>query len=163
MFQRLSSGGHTRSHPEHGSQAPDRRWYLVLGSGRVGRRWIHAPFTVNSGRGFFVLHGPLAPMRCRDSFVALALAAHGSCRSSCSLRDSREGDKLHWILRIRSGCRRRARGQMADRVRHDVSTSVHGSHRPYLTAHRPRLIAHYSKLCQLAAAPPLSIFYIHDK
>ena len=40
LFQRLSSEGHTRSHPEHGSQASDRRWYLVLGSGRVGRRWI---------------------------------------------------------------------------------------------------------------------------
>ena len=53
LFQRLSSGGHTRSHPEHGSQAPDRRWYLVLGSGRVGRRWIHAPLMVNRRGGFF--------------------------------------------------------------------------------------------------------------
>ena len=53
LFQRLSSGGHTRSHPEHGSQAPDRRWYLVLGSGRVGRRWIHAPREVNLAGGFF--------------------------------------------------------------------------------------------------------------
>ena len=55
LFQRLSSGGHTRSHPEHGSQAPDRRWYLVLGSGRVGRRWIHAPREVNLAGGFFCL------------------------------------------------------------------------------------------------------------
>ena len=58
LFQRLSSGGHTRSHPEHGSQAPDRRWYLVLGSGRVGRRWIHAPREVNLAGGFFLLVTP---------------------------------------------------------------------------------------------------------
>ena len=58
LFQRLSSEGHTRSHPEHGSQASDRRWYLVLGSGRVGRRWIHAPHEVNLVGGFFVLSVP---------------------------------------------------------------------------------------------------------
>ena len=55
MFQRLSRGGHTRSHSEHGSQAPHRRWYLAHGSGRVGRRWIHAPLEVNLKGGFFVL------------------------------------------------------------------------------------------------------------
>ena len=58
LFQRLSSGGHTRSHPEHGSQAPDRRWYLVLGSGRVGRCWIHAPYEVNLAGGFFFCLSP---------------------------------------------------------------------------------------------------------
>ena len=58
MFQRLSRGGHTRSHSEHGSQAPHRRWYLAHGSGRVGRRWIHAPLEVNFEGGFFVLYLP---------------------------------------------------------------------------------------------------------
>ena len=68
LFQRLSSGGHTRSHPEHGSQAPDRRWYLVLGSGRVGRRWIHAPLMVNHRGGFFFF--VRATSRCRPAPVA---------------------------------------------------------------------------------------------
>ena len=30
-----------------------RRWYLASGSGRVGRRWIPAPLTVNRRGGFF--------------------------------------------------------------------------------------------------------------
>ncbi len=57
LFQRLPRGGHTRSLSEHGSQAPHRRWYLAHGPGRVGRRWIHAPYEVNLAGGFFVLCG----------------------------------------------------------------------------------------------------------
>ena len=35
-FRRRWRRGHTRSHPEHGSQARPRRWYWSSGSGRVG-------------------------------------------------------------------------------------------------------------------------------
>ena len=39
---------------EHGSQAPHRRWYLALGPGRVGRRWIHGPLEQQLEGPFFV-------------------------------------------------------------------------------------------------------------
>ena len=67
LFQRFSREGHTRSHSEHGSQASLRRWYLASGPGRVGRRWIHAPLTVNRRGGFFLYtarHGKLILAAC---------------------------------------------------------------------------------------------------
>ena len=71
LFQRFSREGHTRSHSEHGSQASLRRWYLALGPGRVGRRWIHAPHEVNLVGGFFfipfLLAAPLSPPRQVDT------------------------------------------------------------------------------------------------
>ena len=33
-------GGRTRSHPEHGRETPQRRWYFVSRRGRVGRRQV---------------------------------------------------------------------------------------------------------------------------
>ena len=80
LFQRLSSEGHTRSHPEHGSQASDRRWYLAPGPGRVGRRWIlEAP--CQDGRGplrFYRHPGPRAGATLRGSLPRHPERSEGS-------------------------------------------------------------------------------------
>ena len=87
MFQRLSRGGHTRSHSEHGSQAPHRRWYLAHGSGRVGRRWIHAPLEGNLKGGLSFLHLPRGlcatapPAPGKNTYVAWLRCATASRRT----------------------------------------------------------------------------------
>lgn len=43
MARWLSRGCHTRSHPEHGRETPQRPWYCVSRRGRVGRRRATRP------------------------------------------------------------------------------------------------------------------------